>query len=61
MSEFVFGYMLFFKKRIFERIQSQQAKKWDDFEAASCAARRSVCWEWAPLGHTWQGRQNTSG
>jgi phosphoglycerate dehydrogenase-like enzyme len=33
MSEFVFGYLLFFKKRIFERIQAQQARKWDNIDA----------------------------
>ena len=32
MSEFVFGYMLYFKKRIAERIQAQSAKQWDDFD-----------------------------
>ena len=32
MSEFVFGYLLFFKKRILERIQSQQMKKWDPLD-----------------------------
>ena len=32
MSEFVFGYMLYFKKRISERIQAQNAKQWDDFD-----------------------------
>jgi phosphoglycerate dehydrogenase-like enzyme len=30
MSEYVFGYMLFFKKRIRPRILAQRAKKWDD-------------------------------
>lgn len=30
MSEFVFGYMLFFQKRMLERIQSQQSKQWDN-------------------------------
>jgi len=39
MSEFVFGYMLFFKKRIFERIQSQQAKQWDDFDGGILRGR----------------------
>jgi len=29
MSEFVFGYLLFFTKRMLERIQSQQAGKWN--------------------------------
>jgi phosphoglycerate dehydrogenase-like enzyme len=32
MSEFVFGYMLFFQKRMLERIQSQQARQWDNFD-----------------------------
>ena len=32
MSEFVFGYLLFFKKRINERTQAQNAKQWDDFD-----------------------------
>jgi phosphoglycerate dehydrogenase-like enzyme len=30
MSEYVFGYMLFFKKRIRPRILAQRAKHWDD-------------------------------
>jgi phosphoglycerate dehydrogenase-like enzyme len=30
MSEYVFGYMLFFKKRIRPRILAQRSKKWDD-------------------------------
>lgn len=30
MSEFVFGYMLLYKKRMLERIQSQQTKQWDN-------------------------------
>jgi len=30
MSEFVFGYLLFFKKRIRARVLAQRAKKWDD-------------------------------
>lgn len=30
MSEYVFGYMLFFKKRIRARVLAQRAKKWDD-------------------------------
>jgi phosphoglycerate dehydrogenase-like enzyme len=29
MSEFVFGYLLFFKKLMLERIEAQQAGKWD--------------------------------
>jgi len=32
MSEFVFGYMLFFKKRIRPRVLAQRAKQWDDFD-----------------------------
>jgi len=32
MSEFVFGYILYFKKRIAERLEAQSAKKWDDYE-----------------------------
>ncbi len=30
MSEFVFGYLLFFKKRIRPRVLAQRAKQWDD-------------------------------
>ncbi len=30
MAEFVFGYMLFFKKRIRPRVLAQRAKKWDN-------------------------------
>ncbi len=30
MSEYVFGYMLYFKKRIAERQRAQKAKQWDD-------------------------------
>jgi phosphoglycerate dehydrogenase-like enzyme len=30
MSEFVFGYLLFFKKRIRARVLAQRAKQWDD-------------------------------
>jgi len=30
MSEFVFGYMLYFKKRIAERQQAQKSKQWDE-------------------------------
>ncbi len=30
MSEYVFGYMLYFKKRIAERQQAQNAKQWDN-------------------------------
>ena len=30
MSEYVFGYMLFFKKRIFERYEAQRSKEWDN-------------------------------
>ncbi|HKI52868.1 MAG TPA: D-2-hydroxyacid dehydrogenase [Anaerolineales bacterium] len=32
MSEFVFGYLLFFKKRIRPRVLAQRAKQWDDFD-----------------------------
>jgi len=32
MSEFVFGYLLFFKKRIRARVLAQRAKKWDHFD-----------------------------
>jgi phosphoglycerate dehydrogenase-like enzyme len=32
MSEYVFGYLLYFKKRIAERITAQQSKQWDDFD-----------------------------
>lgn len=32
MSEFVFGYLLFFRKRMFERIRSQQVGKWDNYD-----------------------------
>ena len=32
MSEFVFGYLLFHEKKMLERIRSQQAKRWDDFD-----------------------------
>ena len=30
MSEYVFGYMLYFKKRILERQRAQQSRQWDD-------------------------------
>ena len=30
MSEYVFGYILFFKKRIFERHEAQKLKEWDN-------------------------------
>jgi len=33
MSEYVFGYLLAHEKKILERQQSQQAKKWDRFES----------------------------
>jgi len=33
MSEYVFGYLLAHEKKIFERYQSQQAKKWNRFES----------------------------
>lgn len=33
MSEYVFGYMLAHEKKIFERLESQQAKKWDRSES----------------------------
>jgi phosphoglycerate dehydrogenase-like enzyme len=33
MSEYVFGYMLAHEKRIIERFNKQQAKKWDRFES----------------------------
>lgn len=33
MSEYVFGYMLAHEKKLFERHQSQQARKWDRFES----------------------------
>jgi phosphoglycerate dehydrogenase-like enzyme len=33
MSEYVFGYLLAHEKKIFERFQSQQEKKWDRFES----------------------------
>lgn len=33
MSEYVFGYLLAHEKRIFERRQAQQAKKWERFES----------------------------
>lgn len=33
MSEYVFGYMLAYEKRIFERFKAQHAKKWDRFES----------------------------
>lgn len=39
MSEFVFGYMLFFKKRIQERIQAQQARKWDHLDGGLLRGR----------------------
>jgi phosphoglycerate dehydrogenase-like enzyme len=32
MSEYVFGYLLFHEKRIFERMQAQQAKQWERYE-----------------------------
>jgi len=32
MSEFVFGYLLYFKKRVAERIQAQQNRQWDNFD-----------------------------
>ena len=32
MSEYVFGYMLFFKKRIRPRVLAQRAKQWDDVD-----------------------------
>ena len=35
MSEYVFGYLLFLQKKIQERIQSQQAKKWGDFDGGT--------------------------
>jgi phosphoglycerate dehydrogenase-like enzyme len=33
MSEYVFGYILAHEKKIFERYQSQQSRKWDRFES----------------------------
>src|SRR5215510_5581244 len=33
MSEYVLGYLLAHEKKIFERYESQQAKKWDRFES----------------------------
>ena len=33
MSEYVFGYILANEKRIFERYQAQQSRKWDRFES----------------------------
>ncbi|HSO13749.1 MAG TPA: D-2-hydroxyacid dehydrogenase, partial [Anaerolineales bacterium] len=33
MSEYVFGYILTHEKKIFERYQSQQSRKWDRFES----------------------------
>ena len=30
MSEYMFGYILLFKKRIFERYEAQQARRWDN-------------------------------
>lgn len=33
MSEYVFGYLLFFEKKILERIQSQQARQWQRHES----------------------------
>jgi len=33
MSEFIFGYLLFFKKRMHERMQAQQNKQWDNYDA----------------------------
>ena len=32
MSEFVFGYMLYYKKRIAERLRAQNTKQWDEFD-----------------------------
>jgi len=39
MSEFVFGYILLHKKRMLERIQSQQTKKWDRKDAGVLRGR----------------------
>lgn len=33
MSEYVFGYLLFFEKKIVERIRAQQARQWDRSES----------------------------
>ena len=33
MSEYVFGYLLAYEKKIFERYKAQQAKKYDRFES----------------------------
>lgn len=33
MTEYVFGYLLAFEKKIFERIHSQQARRWDNTES----------------------------
>jgi phosphoglycerate dehydrogenase-like enzyme len=39
MSEYVFGYMLFFKKRIRPRILAQRAGKWDDKDGGVLRAK----------------------
>jgi phosphoglycerate dehydrogenase-like enzyme len=40
MSEFVFGYLLAFERKIFEYYRSQQARLWDRTEAGSLRGKR---------------------